>query len=256
MPSQYTTMCLILFAYKSHPTHKLILATNRDEFYKRDTRTAHWWEDHPEVLGGRDLQAGGTWMGINRNGRFAALTNYREPGNLQPNAPSRGDLVKDYLTSNLSPDVYLHTINGANYNGFNLLVGGPDAMWCYSNRGYGPQELRPGIYGLSNHLLDTPWPKVEKGKQRMAEFIEGNPLNPQTAFNFLNDPLLAQDEELPQTGVPLEWERLLSAMFITSPAYGTRASTVVLIDNENRVFYGEKSYVPQKESFHEFEIGA
>ena len=254
MPSQYTTMCLILFAYKSHPTYKLVVVANRDEFYKRNTQTAHWWEDHPEVLGGRDLQAGGTWMGITQTGKFAALTNYREPGNLNPHAPSRGDLVKNYLISQQSSFSYLNKINGEAFNGFNLLVGGPDELWCYSNRGFEPQKLKPGIYGLSNHLLDSPWPKVEKGKKHLEAYIQEAHLYPQHAFKLLHDPSLAKDEELPQTGVPLEWERRLSAMFIESPEYGTRASTVLLIDEENRVYYGEKSYVPKQESFFEFAI--
>ncbi len=247
-------MCLILFAYQYHPRYKLIVATNRDEFYKRNTRSAHWWEDHPHILGGRDLQAGGTWMGINRNGRFAALTNYREPGIQIPNAPSRGDLVKDFLTAQQSPETYWETFKPEAFNGYNLLFGNPDELWYSSNRGVEAQKLKPGIYGLSNHLLDTPWPKVKKGKNYLEKFLTSQALKPQAALDFLSDSSLAPDEQLPQTGVPLEWERLLSAMFIQSPEYGTRTSTVILIDKEDQVTFYERGFVPEGSNEFRFKI--
>ena len=247
-------MCLILFAFRCHPKYKLIVATNRDEFYERHTRSAHWWEDYPQILGGRDLQAGGTWMGINRNGRFAALTNYREPGVQVPNAPSRGDLVKDYLTAQQSPEAYLESIEPQSFNGYNLLLGNPDELWYSSNRGAEVQKLSPGIYGLSNHLLDTPWPKVKKGINYLEDFLSSEELNPQKAMEFLSDANLAPDEILPQTGVSLEWERLLSAMFIRSPKYGTRASTLILMNYENQVRFYEQGFVPESSEEFQFQI--
>lgn len=236
-------MCLILFAYKKHPDYPLILAANRDEFLSRPTAAAARWEVHPDLVAGKDLVAGGTWMGITDSLRFSAITNYRDPALEKKEAPSRGHLVLDYLTGQVSPAEYLQKLQpkAAAYNGFNLLAGGHESLWYFSNRENAVREVEPGIYGLSNHLLDTPWPKVEKGKRYLAQAIEENALSVQHLTKILADNTQAPDHQLPKTGVPLEWERLLSSMFIDAPNYGTRASSVLLIDKSGKVTFYERT---------------
>lgn len=235
-------MCLIFFAINQHPTYKLIIAANRDEFYNRRTEAAHFWKDNPDILGGRDLEASGTWMAMNKhNGRIAFVTNYRDPFNINPTAPSRGQLVSDFLTGQDSPKEYLEKIErgGLEYNGFNLMVGSAVELWYYSNYGKGIQKLDAGSYGLSNHLLDTPWPKVTKVKERFIKFISQPDLPMEGFFEILADRSTAADEDLPRTGLTLERERALSSIFIKTPDYGTRCSTVLLIDKNNRVSFQE-----------------
>jgi uncharacterized protein with NRDE domain len=245
-------MCLILFSYQQHPDYPLVVIANRDEFYQRPTLQAHWWKDEPHILAGKDVQAGGSWMGVNRKGRFAALTNIREPQNIKSDAPSRGHLVTDYLREQAreSAEGYMGKISekGQAYNGFNLLVGGPEELWWYANRVEAPQQLEPGLYGLSNALLDTPWPKVEKGKAQLQQLLgNGEAFSHEQALFSLKNPELAPDEQLPQTGVPLEWERKLSAMFIEMEKYGTRCSTIVSYGADGRLTFTERSYVPDRE---------
>jgi uncharacterized protein with NRDE domain len=245
-------MCLIFLAVNHHPDFKLIVAANRDEFYNRKTAPAEFWKDNPEVLAGRDLEAGGTWLGITKKGRISMITNYRDPKNINPNAPSRGQLVLDYLTSRVSPEAFLQSLEptAKSYNGFNLLTGTPDEMWYCSNYRDGVQELRPGLYGLSNHFLETPWPKVEAGKKKMKELLS-KAFKPEDFFSLLYDDKVAADALLPDTGVGLERERVLSSMFIKSPGYGTRCSTVVMIDNAHQVFFTERVYDLETFSFTE-----
>lgn len=238
-------MCLILLAVRKHPNYKLILAANRDEFYKRPSKPPHFWEDIPHLLAGRDLVAGGTWLGITKNGRIAAVTNYRDPASVKPNAPSRGKLVSDFLASDLDPAAYLDLIRREKdrYNGFNLVLGDQDQITWYSNRSGKETPLLPGVYGLSNHLLDTPWPKVVRAKAWFEEIIHtGKDLSVESVFRLLKDQTMAPDDRLPRTGVPLDWERILSPIFITSPTYGTRSSSVVLIDKDARVSFMERTY--------------
>jgi uncharacterized protein with NRDE domain len=239
-------MCLILFAYQTHPAYQLVMVGNRDEFYERPTAPMTFWQDAPHVLAGRDLQAGGTWLGITRTGRYAAITNYRDPNSVRSDAPSRGDLVSRYLTSQDEPQNYLEQLvpYGDNYNGFNLLIGDTHTLFYYSNyESAGPQQLTPGYYGLSNHLLDTPWPKVERGQRKLKKLLNADRL-PQTEdfLAILKDQTQAADEELPNTGVSLEWERLLSPLFIKSPKYGTRSSTVLQVDANYQVEVTEKNW--------------
>ena len=233
------TMCLILFAYKIHPKYKLILAANRDEFYERPTASARFWEDAPDVLAGRDLVQGGTWLGVTKSGRFACVTNYRNPN--QPKGKlSRGGLVSDFLRGNQTVSEYLKTVESEaeNFTGFNLLVGDfseeHDELAYLSNRGDDIKVLSAGIYGLSNALLDTPWQKVLKGKAGLAKVVaEKKELLPDSLFDILQDRILAKDKDLPETGIGLERERILSPCFIETPIYGTRSSSVVLIGNDN-----------------------
>ncbi len=224
-------MCLIVFAWQLLPGIPLVAAANRDEFFDRPAAPASWWEDHPQVYAGRDLQGGGTWMGITREGRFAAITNVRAPSEMRSDAPSRGALVADYLTGKASPQEYIERISpdAHRFNGFNLLVGDNSMLIWYSNRALEDERngkpLAAGIYGLSNGTLDTPWPKVVRTKAQFGSLLCQEA--PEGAyFEMLADTTRASDCRLPQTGVGKEWERLLSAVCIESPEYGTRVSTV------------------------------
>lgn len=237
-------MCLIFLSVNNHPRYKLVIAGNRDEFHDRRTAPASFWTDTPEVLGGRDLEAHGTWLGISRSGRLSLLTNFRDPRNINPAAPSRGHLVSDFLVHGPSELEYLRIVErrGKEYNGFNLIAGTPDRLYYYSNYGQGIQRLPEGLHGLSNHLLNTPWPKVERGKKALANLLRADSILPSELFEFLYDDRVAPDDQLPDTGVGLERERVLSSMFIKSPGYGSRCSTVILIDRNNHVLFSERAY--------------
>jgi uncharacterized protein with NRDE domain len=242
-------MCLIFLSLNNHPQYRLIVAANRDEFYKRKTAPAHFWEDFPHILAGRDLEAGGTWMGITLQGKIAMVTNYRDLRNLKPRAPSRGILVSDFLANGEKPYPYVCNIlsRAPDYNGFNLIAGTVHEMIYYSNIRPEPQQLMPGIYGLSNHLLNTPWPKVERGKKVFEEIITSK-FTHRDLLEFLYNDEQAPDELLPDTGVGIERERILSAMFIKSPDYGSRCSTIITIDYDNKVSFTERIFdVPSLE---------
>ena len=239
-------MCLIVVGWRVHPEYPLVVAANRDEFYARPTASLARWPDAPGVMGGLDLQAGGTWLGISESGRFAAVTNVREPGMAQ-GALSRGALTRGFLTGALSAGDYAASIDGAQYSGFNLLLADGDTLIYCSNRDGQPRALAPGIYGLSNHLLDSPWPKLLAARQRFAEALPRLP--DETAFfDLLTDQSIVADENLPSTGVSVEWERLLSAIFVKSENYGTRASTVLMQDTTGRITVHENSFGPQGQS--------
>ncbi|MEN9479502.1 MAG: hypothetical protein RLZZ298_897 [Pseudomonadota bacterium] len=235
-------MCLILVAWRAHPAFPLVVAANRDEFYARPTAFATRWPDAPKVIGGRDLEAGGTWLGVIEQGRFAAVTNVREPG-VAKGELSRGELTRNFLESRQSPADYLATLDYAAYSGFNLLLSDGASLHYASNRGPQIQSLTPGIYGLSNHLLDSPWPKLISARQRFAEALSCLPAS-QRFFDILRDDEIVPDEQLPDTGVPLEWERRLSAIFVRSQDYGTRASTLVTVNAEKSLFFEERSFGP------------
>jgi uncharacterized protein with NRDE domain len=240
-------MCLILFSYDKHPRYKLIFAANRDEFYDRPTRPAKFWNASPDLLAGKDLKGGGTWMGITRSGRIAAITNFREPEYTIENAPSRGFLVRDFLESDLSSKDYLNKISkiGGLYNGFNLIVGTPDGLFYYSNRQNKILKISPGIHGISNHLINTNWPKVKKGTQLLADIIsKDNCPDTEALFSMLQDQTQPPDCLLPNTGVSLEWERLLSPLFITGSIYGTRSSTILLWDRDGNIKFSERTFTP------------
>lgn len=252
-------MCLIVFAYDTPPKYQLVLSANRDEFYKRPTAPAHFWEDHPDVLAGRDLEKMGTWMGVTKTGRFAAITNVRNSSSENADAKSRGELVSNYLCSTVAPNEYMKQVrnNAAQYNGFNLIVGDTASLYYVSNQNRSIKKLEPGIYGVSNATLDTPWPKVEKSKKRLTQCLTTKEeVNPDCLFDLLaDDDKHPEDKLLPNTGIGLERERLLSSVFITSPDYGTRASTVLLIDRNGHVFFKERSFYPErKEVEYDFQI--
>ncbi len=236
-------MCLIFLAIRKHPKYKLVVAANRDEFYQRQTARAGFWDDHPEILGGRDLEAGGTWMAVNKKGKLAMVTNYRDLRNLKSNAPSRGHLVSDFLIDNHDVESYLQGIEpgASEYNGFNLIIGDSNRLGYLSNYKKGIEILTDGIYGLSNGLLDSNWPKVNRGKDEFVSRLSQD-MNAESLFEMLYNEERAPDEQLPDTGLDLERERAVSSMFIKSPGYGTRCSTVVLIDNKNNVEFSERVY--------------
>jgi len=247
-------MCLILVAWQSHPEYPLVIAGNRDEFYARPAAPAHWWKDAPQVLAGRDLAEvigePGTWMGMTAEGRFAALTNYRAPSEKRIDARSRGELVSAFLRGSATPRDYLDdlAIDTSAYNGFNMLACDMHELWWYSNRckTREPQRLKPGLYGLSNALLDTPWPKVRSRVGALAEALAADTGLPTASaepyLQLLADDRQAPDWELPATGVAPEWEKLLSSAFIRSPNYGTRASTVLRVRHDGRFDLSERSF--------------
>jgi uncharacterized protein with NRDE domain len=236
-------MCLALLALDAHPRYAVAIAANRDEYHARPTIRATWQEEN--WLGGRDLEAGGTWLGVTRSGRFALLTNVRDPARKHPHAPSRGLLVPKVL-SDPADDVpqSLASVreSGARYNGFNLLAGTPrEAAWT-SNYSDGVRRLQRGLFGLSNALLDVPWPKIMRTRAALAAWVGRGDADVEPLFAALADRAMAPDPELPSTGVPLEWERRLSAPFIVSDGYGTRSSTVVTIDRDGHVRFIERSF--------------
>ncbi len=237
-------MCLIVLAWRTHARYRLIVAANRDEYFLRPAAPAGFWEDHPGVLAGRDLEAGGTWLGITLGGRFAALTNYRNPADKKTGSPSRGALVSEFLTGKAAPRAYVQEVEkrGTQYNGFGLLVGDARSMYFLSNRGGHAARVEPGVHGLSNHLLDTPWPKVEKGKTKFAAQLE-RPFDAKAAFALLDDTERAPDGELPSTGVSPDLEERLSAIRIPAVSgYGTRCSTVLCLGADGKIEFHERSY--------------
>jgi uncharacterized protein with NRDE domain len=239
-------MCLIILSWRTRADFPLIIAANRDEFYDRPSLPADFWPDHPDILGGRDLKEGGTWLGITRKGRIAALTNYRDPLSMRGNAPSRGWLVRDFLTGGDRPGDYLERLQqeAPRYNGFSLLLGDGSGLYYLSNRGGGGvTPLSPGIHGLSNHLLDTPWPKIRKAREHFHSAIAGKDKpRSEDLFDVLADSSRPEDGDLPATGIGLEWERILSSVFIASPVYGTRSSTVLMVDRFGRVRFAERQF--------------
>lgn len=243
-------MCLIGIAYQVHPQYPIIIAANRDEFYQRQTARASWWQDQPQILGGRDLEANGTWMALHQDGRFGCVTNYRDLRKpLKEGAPSRGELVPNFLLGEVDAPTYLSELDqrASQYNGFNLLLWDKKGLFHYSNEEKVVHALSPGVHGLSNHLLDTPWPKVEKLKSGLEDQIYKPQFHPEKAFQLLGDRSIAPDALLPDTGIGLEWERMLSALFIEGDRYGTRVSSLLLVDQAGKTYFEERSYVPEGE---------
>ncbi len=236
-------MCLILLGYKVSKKYPLILAANRDEFFHRPTAPMHFWEDNNSILAGKDLEQGGTWFGVNKYGTFAALTNYRDPASLKQKAPSRGEIVIDFLTSKKFPkDYHADLKNRLNlYNGFNLILGNNEELFWFSNVKNQIEKIKPGIHGLSNGFLNTPWPKVTSGKKTLKQIIAKN-ITIHSLFSLLSDRSMPDDVQLPHTGVGIEWERTLSPLFIQSKIYGTRSSTIMLINQNGSIGVTERTY--------------
>lgn len=243
-------MCLILFAARAHAAFPLVVAANRDEAYARPAAAASFWEDQPHILAGRDLEHRGTWLGITLTGRWAAITNFRQGGTYVHDAPSRGNLVGDYLAGHDAPQDYLTGVaaHADRYNGFNLLAGDLTRIYYLSNRDGPLRQVDDGIHGLSNHLLDTPWPKVVNGRSVLASLATRDADTTIDAlFAALADRRIADPATLPDTGIGLSREKALSPAFIAAESYGTRASTVVLVDRTGQVVFTERSFGPNGE---------
>lgn len=239
-------MCLVVFALDCHSRYRLILAANRDEFHARPTLAAARWSDFPRVLAGRDLLCGGTWLGVSVEGRLAAVTNFRDPArDIGTPRFSRGTLPAGYLTTAVPPRAYLETLPAGpgDYNGFNLIVADREELWyCSNRRDVGPVRVAPGIHGLSNHLLDTPWPKVTTSKDCLERLILDDRVSPEALLGLLSDTTPFPDHLLPDTGIGRERERMLSPRFISGHTYGTRSSTVILVEQEGGIYFMERSY--------------
>lgn len=244
-------MCLVALALRTLAYQGTLIAANRDEFHARSTWPLTSWPDESEIVAGRDVQAGGTWMGMTPTGRFAFVTNYRDPTHQRPQALSRGALVTHFLHSQITPADYMAQISasGGQYNGFNLIVGTVDNAFYYSNMGEAPRELQAGIYLLSNHLLDSPWPKSTRLRTHFTAMLhsvsEGQPIDIAATLDMLKDTTAAPDDALPRTGLPLDRERLLSSPFIISATYGTRSSAVMLLDRSGGQWMAERRYDPK-----------
>ena len=240
-------MCLILFAWRAHPRYPLVVAANREEFHQRPTAAAGFWPDAPDLLAGRDLQAGGTWLGMTRSGRFAAITNYREPAVPgRRDEKSRGHLVRDFLLGGDEAVQHAQAVakEGPGYSGFNLLLGSDHSLAYVSNRNGAPDEVSAGIHGLSNHLLDTDWPKVHAGREHLADLLGRPELDPEDLFDLLTDRTLTPGDIPDNVEEDLVPELLTRHYFIISPVYGTRSSTVVLVDQDGQTQFMERQFDP------------
>jgi uncharacterized protein with NRDE domain len=238
-------VCLLVIAWRTHPEYRLLLAANRDEFHDRPAAPLAAWPDAPKIHGGRDLSAGGTWLALTRGGRLGVVTNYRELARKRRSAPSRGGLIPGFLRATTLPSEYLDAIelDATGFAGFNLLLADEHSLWYASNRADRfARELPPGLYGLSNHALDTPWPKLLKVKSRFAELVDAAQFDMAAAFAMLSDPAPATDADLVSTGLSLDWERALSAPFVSHENYGTRSSTVVSVLNDGSARIQERRF--------------
>ncbi|HEX4299289.1 MAG TPA: NRDE family protein [Gammaproteobacteria bacterium] len=244
-------MCLLAFAWKTHPDFPLIVAGNRDERHARASAAAGFWSDAPQLLAGRDLEAGGTWLGITFGGRIAVVTNYREGLNPAKAPQSRGALTADFLRGTASPRDHVTRVqrHAGEYGAFSLICGDGDSLWYFSNRGGAPAPIAPGIHALSNHLLDTPWPKVQTAKGRLKLILDSGVLTTDALFRLLADRTPAPlDAALPDTGIGGELERRVSAAFVQDPVYGTRCSTLVLRDTRGGTCFTERRFDAAGES--------
>lgn len=235
-------MCLIIIAHRTDDDLPLIVAANRDEFHARPTQDAHWWPDRPHILGGRDLQAAGTWLAVDRNGRFAAVTNYRDADQPRAGLRSRGHLVTDFLNGDESPLDYVASIDDDRFAGFNLLAGDGDTLAYRCNRAGGPRQLAPGIYAVANATLDTPWPKVERVKKALLNLLDAGNVNETELLRLLDDRERARAGEVETGGLPFETAHALTAPFVVQPDYGTRSSTVLTRTAAGDVRFTEKRF--------------
>ena len=240
-------MCLVVIAHRAHAEYPLLIAGNRDEFHSRPTEDARWWPDQPDVLGDRDLQAGGSWLAVHRNGRFATVTNFRDAEPSTDDAMSRGELVTGFLLSENAPIDYVSAVDGERYGGFNLLVGDGRELAYLSNRDGDGRLLPPGIYGVANATLDTPWAKVERSKSLLHSIIESDSVNATTLLRLLDDRKPAHVEEADTSRLPFDKAHALTAPFVVLPDYGTRSSTVVIGDIDGHVTLTEKRFKPNGE---------
>lgn len=235
-------MCLILFAWKTDPDYPLVLAANRDEFHHRPAQPLHWWQDKPNVLAGRDLQAGGTWLGANRSGRVAAVTNYREEQPRRQGRQSRGEIVTAFLMDDDSPYTFSRSIDSDSYAGFSLLTADNEELCYVSNRGDAATLLSPGIYGLSNASLDTPWPKLRRTRDAFWKIIEAGDANETSLMRLMEDRQMAPVDEVETGLLPFTLARAITAPFIVTPEYGTRCTTILLRDRSGQINISERRF--------------
>lgn len=235
-------MCLIALALGQHPDLPLVLAANRDEFHSRPAKEAHWWPDQPDILGGRDLQAGGTWLALAQNGRFATVTNFRDAQSPTPGHRSRGHLVTNFLRSSEAPVDYLAGIDEAAYAGFNLIVGAGTEVAYLSNREAGLRRLQAGTYGLSNALLDGPWHKVEHTRSGLEALLEAGTINESSLMRLMSDRDRAPVDNVATGHLDFATAHAVSAPFIVLPTYGTRCTTIVLLDNDGNWRFTERRF--------------
>jgi uncharacterized protein with NRDE domain len=240
-------MCLLVLAWQVHPRYRLVVAANRDEFHERPTAAMAKWPAPDDIIAGRDLRAGGTWLAMDRARRFGIVTNFRDLQPPAPDARSRGNLIPSYLRNEAAAERYLKELqpNADVYSGFNLLLTDSDSLWYASNRAaHFARPLPPGIYGLSNEFLDTPWPKLQRVRRRFDPLLrQGGEVSKDELFAILSDPTQAGvNEELPKTGLSPEWEQLLSSPFIRNEDYGTRCSTIVLLEPSGAVALAERRF--------------
>ncbi len=238
-------MCLILFAYNYHPDYRLILAANRDEFYQRPTRPMQYWPDQPQLLAGQDLEQGGTWLGLTRSGRFSALTNHRNGLRQPQGVSSRGKLPLQFLLSEMSSQAFIDDVNADQFDGFNQLIDDGQQLGYLSNRADALLPVPEGIHGISNALFDTPWPKLTAAKAALKNCIDSGQLTAAALIQLMRNPTTYSDEQLPDTGINIELERMLSASFIHSEKYGTRATTAILISHNGNAEIIEQNYDAQ-----------
>jgi len=235
-------MCLILVAFKAVPDYPLLIAANRDEFHARPAQKADWWPDDADILGGRDLQAGGTWLAVHRGGKFAAVTNFRDADASKRSKRSRGHLVSEFLQGTLAPNEYIQTLKGDDFAGFNLLLSDSRTLAYMSNRSATSGELLPGVYGLSNATLDTPWEKVERSRSRLQELIDGGNVNESSLLRVLADRQKGPVDEVHSSRLPFATAHAITAPFIVLPEYGTRCSTIVLADQHAKWLLTERRF--------------
>ena len=253
-------MCLVIFAWKVHPENRLLLAANRDEFHGRPAQELHWWPDAPDLLAGRDLQAGGTWLAVGRSGRFATVTNYREQQTRRAGLQSRGEIVTDFVNGSQSAGEFVKSAAGENYAGFSLLAAADDELWYVSNRGDGPQQLSPGVYGLSNASLDTPWTKLVRTRDGLSSMLDSDNVNETTLMGLLADRSVAPVADVEAGALPFELVRALTAPFIVSAEYGTRCTTTLMWSNAGKITLAERRFAADGtrtgESSFSFDVGA
>lgn len=235
-------MCLILVAFKTVEDYPLLIAANRDEFHARPAQKADWWPDDADLLGGRDLQAGGSWLAVHRSGKFAAVTNYRDADASKRGKRSRGHLVSEFLQGTLSPSAYIQTLQGDHFSGFNLLVSDGETLAYLSNRGAASGELAPGLYALSNATLDTPWEKVERSRSQLQSLIDSGTVNETALLRVLADREKGPVDEVQSSRLPFATAHAITAPFIVLPEYGTRCSTVVLADQHQKWSLTERRF--------------
>ena len=243
-------MCLLVLAWRCHPHFRLVVGANRDEFHARPALPLAPWGDNGGVVGGRDLQANGAWFAVDVRRRVGLVTNFREFGRSRRSAPSRVGLIPGYLSGNSGPEEYLRSLetDAPGFAGFNLLLADRDSLWYASNRAdQFARELPPGIYGLSNEFLDTPWPKLVRVRARFEALLKSTTASHLGAFDPALFGMLADRETAPPDGLPPgdlspEWARKLSAPFVVDPGYGTRCSTVLTISNEGALRIAERRF--------------